>query len=78
MFFDTRNNWYAIRYDLLMFTIGLFTRKNQILMNIVYHDVIIRKITYIIWNIIYLSLLYIYMCVRTNKYVFIKGIIYMQ
>ena len=47
MYFDTRNYLYTIRYDLLMCTSYIFTRKNHIFMNIVCYAVIIKKVRYI-------------------------------
>ena len=55
-----------------------FVEKYPGVMNIVCYAVIIKKITYIPWNVTYLSLLYIYMCVCINKCVLIQGIIYLQ
>ena len=59
MCFDTRNYLSTIRYNLLVFSIGIFTRESQSFMNIVCYAMIIQKITYIPRNVIHLSLLYI-------------------
>ena len=75
MYFDTRNYLSSVRFNLLVFTSYILSKKSSDVMNMVCYDLTIKEVRYNQWNVIHL---FFNICLGMNKWVLIQGMIYLQ